>query len=105
MLDTDHDRPYTMPGPDIMTPDTMSPPGAPDRAEPKSPTTDGANNDDGNANAPRAQRRADHDRHERADDHPPLSIRPHTPPAIAPSRAMPIVPVGSLGRIVRTDPP
>lgn len=41
--------------------------------------------DTNTANAPHAQRRADHDR----------PLRPHTP------RVMPIVPHGSLGRIVR----
>ena len=53
-------------------------------------TTDGPDND--TANAPAAQRRADHDR----------PLRPHTPPTNATTgRPMPIVPHGSLGRIVR----
>lgn len=90
LLGADHDRtdtmqrPDTMPDHDIMQrPDT--PPDAdatPRRAIPDA-TNDGL--DEHTANAPAAQRRADHDR----------PLRPDAP------RTMPIVPVGSLGRIVR----
>ncbi len=70
----DHDRPDTIPETNA-TPNAMN---------------DGPD-DDGMVNMPTAQRRADHD-------------RPLRPPADAdapPKRTMPIVPVGSLGRIVR----
>jgi hypothetical protein len=53
------------------------------------PTNDGPNN--AMANAPHAQMRADHDR----------PLRQPAPPANTTGRTMPIVPVGSLGRIVR----
>ena len=106
----DHDRPHSMPPPDITPPEHPMPMG------------DGSN-DGTKANAPTAQfgadhdphERADHDPHERADDErdvddtptaphaqygadhdPPLRMRPPTP-----TRAMPIVPHGSLGRIMR----
>jgi REP element-mobilizing transposase RayT len=86
----DHDRPETIPDHDTMqTPVTMSDHGimmgsdaTPTFAKPDA-TNDGP--DDHTANAPTAQRRADHGR----------PLRTHTP------RTMPIVPVGSLGRIVR----
>ena len=80
----DHDRPDTIQRPDTM-PERNSMPqtGTPD------PTNDGPNN--AMANAPHAQMRADHDR----------PLRQPAPPANTTGRTMPIVPVGSLGRIVR----
>ncbi len=98
----DHDRPDTVQTPDpmpdddaIQRPDTMpAPDGTPQTGIPETATDDPNNN---MTNAPTAQRRtdgqirADHD-------------RPLHPPADAnapPKPTMPIVPVGSLGRIVR----
>ncbi len=80
---TDHDRPDTMPDHDA----TEQPMGI----------IDGTN--DGNtANAPTIQMRADHDRPLR----PPANAGAHPSTSDAPpKRTMPIVPVGSLGRIVR----
>ena len=80
----DHDRPDTIQRPDTM-PERNSMPqtGTPD------PTNDGPNN--AMANAPHAQMRADHD----------LPLHQPAPPANTTGRTMPIVPVGSLGRIVR----
>lgn len=79
----DHDRPDTMQWPDTMQrPDTMPD----DGAMPQTGTPD-----DHAANAPRAHMRADHDR----------PLRPPAPPTNATTgRPMPIVPHGSLGRIV-----
>lgn len=76
-MSTDHDRPDTMPEPD---------------ATPISGSPNAMNNgpDDRTANAPTAQRRADHDR----------PLRPPTDPPAPTPRVMPIVPHGSLGRIV-----
>ncbi len=85
----DHDRPGTMSDHDtIQRPDTV-----PDHnATPPTGTPDAMNDgpDHGTSTAPTAQIRADHDRPQ----------RPPTPDA-PPKRTMPIVPVGSLGRIVR----
>ncbi len=99
----DHDRPDNIPDPDTMqTSDTMQRPDTmpvPDTTA-QTGTPDATNDapDDHTANAPRAQMRADHDRPLRppADPgaRPPASDR-------ATKRTMPIVPVGSLGRIVR----
>lgn len=76
---TDHDRPDTVTRPDPVPDHNATPPTGMETA-----------NDGNTATAPTAQMRADHD-------------RPQRPPAPdAPSkRPMPIVPVGSLGRIVR----
>jgi putative transposase len=71
-------RPVTMPEHDA-TPNTGSP----------NVMNDGP--DERTANAPAAQMRADHDR----------PLRPPADPGAPPERIMPIVPVGSLGRIVR----
>ncbi|MBK8708719.1 MAG: hypothetical protein IPN30_09565 [Flavobacteriales bacterium] len=105
----DHVRPDTMQTPDTMPdhdtmhrPDTMTPDAPPERDS----TTDGEPNDDHTANAPRAQMRADHDRPLRPPTDPrtrppaDAGARQHTPDA-PPKRTMPIVPMGSLGRIVR----
>jgi len=94
-ITTDHDRPDTMPAPDTMPdPDTMQRPdtmpehdATPDTGSPNV-TNDGP--DDRTANAPAAQMRADHDR----------PLRPPADAVASPKRIMPIVPVGSLGRIV-----
>lgn len=85
----DHDRPDTMPDADtIRDTDTMPD----DDATPRTGTADpmNAGPDHNTAIAPHAQMRADHDRPLR----PPASDAP-------PKRVMPIVPHGSLGRIVR----
>ncbi|MBK9273729.1 MAG: hypothetical protein IPM49_04210 [Flavobacteriales bacterium] len=88
-ISTDHDRPDTMPDHDTMQwPGTMPEPDA----TPISGSPNAMNNgpDDRTANAPTAQRRADHDR----------PLRPPTDPPAPTPRVMPIVPHGSLGRIV-----
>ena len=80
----DHDRPDAM-----QRPDTVPEPDATPNSGSPNAMNDGP--DDRTANAPAPQMRADHD-------------RPLRPPALAaapPKRIMPIVPVGSLGRIVR----
>ncbi len=80
-IPTDHDRP------DIAT----------DHDRPNTPPPSGTPNagndapDDPTANTPRAQMRADPDR----------PLRPPADPGARPPTPMPIVPVGSLGRIVR----
>ncbi|HEY0978398.1 MAG TPA: hypothetical protein VGE21_13075 [Flavobacteriales bacterium] len=91
----DHDRPDTVQTPDTMPdddaiqrPDTMREPDATPNSGSPNAMNDGPG--DRTANAPAAQMRADHDRPQ----------RPPTPDA-PPKRTMPIVPVGSLGRIVR----
>ncbi|MEZ4755713.1 MAG: transposase [Flavobacteriales bacterium] len=87
---TDHDRPGTIPDPDtIQRPVTMPEHDAtPDTGSPNA-MADAP--DERTANAPTAQMRADHDR----------PLRPPADPGAPPERIMPIVPVGSLGRIVR----
>ncbi|MBK9148002.1 MAG: hypothetical protein IPM12_09340 [Flavobacteriales bacterium] len=83
----DHDRPDTMPDHDSpQRPDTMPEPDATTQTGIPETATDG-----NTANAPHAQMRADHDR----------PLRQPAPPANTTGRTMPIVPVGSLGRIVR----
>lgn len=88
----DHDRPDT-----IHRPDTMPDHDAYSNSGSSNAMNDGP--DDRTANAPAAQMRADHDRPLR----PPADPGARPPAdADAPSkRIMPIVPVGSLGRIVR----
>ena len=84
----DHDRPDTMPEHDtIHRSDTMPEPDATSNSGLSNAMNDGP--DDRTANTPAAQMRADHDRPQR----PPAPDAP-------PKRTMPIVPVGSLGRIV-----
>lgn len=82
----DHDRPNTMPG--FVRANDDRPP-----TTPSTVTTDASNDGptDPTANAPRAPIRADHDR----------PLRPPADPGARPPTSMPIVPVGSLGRIVR----
>lgn len=86
----DHDRPDAMPDDD-----TMQRPDATPVADemPRTGTPDAMNDgpDERTGNAPTAQMRADHDR----------PLRPPADPGAPPKRTMPIVPVGSLGRIVR----
>jgi len=84
---TEHDRPDT-----IHRSDTMPDHDANSNSGSSNAMNDGP--DDRTANAPAAQMRADHDR----------PLRPPTPDA-PPKRTMPIVPVGSLGRIVRAYKP
>lgn len=94
----DHDRPETMPDHDTMQrPETMPEPDATPNSGSPNAMNDGP--DDRTANAPAAQMRADHDRPLR----PPAALGARPPgDAHAPTkRIMPIVPVGSLGRIVR----
>ena len=90
---TDHDRPGTIPDPDTMQrPDTMPEPNATPNTGSPNAMADAPDERTANApTAPTAQMRADHDRPQR----PPT---PDAPPKRTP---MPIVPVGSLGRIVR----
>ena len=88
----DHDRADAMTS-DTITPDTVThdvtsdvpPPGNPDHGD------HGTTTNDDTANAPHAQTRTDHDR----------TLRPPTDPPAPTPRVMPIVPHGSLGRIVR----
>ena len=104
----DHDRPDTIPPdtipPDTIPPDTMPPDTVvPDTATPAiithdtptpgntAPADRGTSTNDDTANAHRAQYRADHDR----------PLRPPTGPPAPTPRVMPVVPHGSLGRIVR----
>ena len=95
VVGADHDRPDTMPDPDTtQPPDTVPPDATPERDT----TTDRGSNDDATANAPTAQMRADHDRPLRPADPGARLPAPNAPPM---KRPMPIVPVGSLGRIVR----
>lgn len=97
-IETEQDRPGTMPDHDtIHLPDTMPQPNATPKSGSPNSMNDGP--DDRTANAPAAQMRADHDRPLR----PPADPCARPPAdAVAPSkRIMPIVPVGSLGRIVR----
>ena len=96
----DHDRPDTVQTPDtkpdddaMQRSDTMPVPDATTQTGMPETATDG-----NTANAPHAQMRADHDRPLRPPADP--DARPH-PPDAPPKRTMPIVPVGSLGRIVR----
>ncbi|MBL7982245.1 MAG: hypothetical protein JNL52_10615 [Flavobacteriales bacterium] len=86
----DHDRPGTIPDPDtIQRPVTMPEYDAtPDTGSPNA-MVDGP--DERTATASAAQMRADHDR----------PLRPPANAGAPPKRIMPIVPVGSLGRIVR----
>lgn len=92
----DHDRPGIVQTPDTMPdddaiqrPDIMREPDAPPNSGSPNVMNDGPG--DRTANAPAAQMRADHDR----------PLRPPADPGAPPERIMPIVPVGSLGRIVR----
>jgi putative transposase len=87
----DHDRPET-----TQRPDTMPDDGATTRNVTRDSMGDGP--DDHTTNAPNAQMRADHDR----PLWPPAEPGAHPTTSDAPpKRTMPIVPVGSLGRIVR----
>ncbi len=86
----DHDRPTTMPDHDSpQRPDTMPEPDGTTQTQTAIPETTNDGPDD--HTAPHAQTRADHDRH----------LRPPADADAPPKRTMPIVPVGSLGRIVR----
>jgi hypothetical protein len=88
----DHDRPDPPTRPDTMANDGTVPPDAsPDHGTAMDNETNGGDL----ADAPAAQMRADHDR----------PLRPPADPGAPPKRPMPIVPVGSLGRIVRAYKP
>lgn len=93
---TDHDRPDTDSLNDAEPqPDAPPPTGPVQHDIPESENPDdgehGMPTNDGAANTPGAQYRADHDR----------PLRPPTGPPAPTSRVMPIVPHGSLGRIMR----